>query len=117
MGWGNRGNRSDDSHKERKRRDFVSHLNPGGAVVKIREYEHKPIGVWNGGMQEGPQSGDHVNIMGNVDMIRDVIDAVTGHGAALDERVVSDVFLIAANARSLRLARRKKEREGGKDEL
>ena len=117
LGWGNRGNRSDDSHKERKRRDFVSHLNPGGAVVKIREYEHKPIGVWNGGMQEGPQSGDHVNIMGNVDMIRDVIDAVTGHGAALDERVVSDVFLIAANARSLRLARRKKEREGGKDEL
>ena len=87
---------------------FVTPLNPGGAVVKIREYPHRALGVWNGGLQEGPGSGDHVNIMGNHEMIRDVVEAVTGRGEGLRERVHSGVFELAANVKRLRM-----EREGG----
>jgi phospholipid:diacylglycerol acyltransferase len=101
---------------------FVTRLNPGGAVVKIREYPHRALGVWNGGLQEGPGSGDHVNIMGNHEMIRDVVEAVTGHGGEIEERVHSGVFELAANVERLREAREKKsqtrpEPGGGRDEL
>ena len=84
---------------------FVTELNPGGSVVKIREYPHRALGVWNGGLQEGPGSGDHVNIMGNHEMIRDIVEAVTGHGAEVRERVHSGVFELAANVKRLRRAR------------
>ena len=101
---------------------FVTRLNPGGAVVKIREYPHRALGVWNGGLQEGPGSGDHVNIMGNHEMIRDVVEAVTGHGGEIEERVHSGVFELAGNVERLREAREKKsqtrpEPGGGRDEL
>ena len=101
---------------------FVTRLNPGGAVVKIREYPHRALGVWNGGLQEGPGSGDHVNIMGNHEMIRDVVEAVTGHGGEIEERVHSGVFELAAAVERLREARKKKsqtrpEPGGGRDEL
>lgn len=109
---------NDDSYsgRQRPRADYISPLNPSGSVITIREYEHKALGVWGGGIQEGPASGDHVNIMGNVDMIRDVIDAVTGHGGDLQERVFSDVFELAGNVRRLREARKEKEQDR-KDEL
>ena len=95
---------------------FVTELNPGGSVVKIREYPHRALGVWNGGLQEGPGSGDHVNIMGNHEMIRDVVEAVTGHGADVRERVHSGVFELAANVKRLRRARAG-QRGGGRDAL
>ena len=39
-------------------------LNPAGAKVVIREYNHRALPLhWGGGIQEGPASGDHVNIM------------------------------------------------------
>ncbi len=109
---------NDDSYsgRQRPRADYISPLNPSGSVITIREYEHKALGVLGGGIQEGPASGDHVNIMGNVDMIRDVIDAVTGHGGDLQERVFSDVFELAGNVRRLREARKEKEQDR-KDEL
>ena len=98
---------------------FVTPLNPGGAVVKIREYPHRALRVWNGGLQEGPGSGDHVNIMGNHEMIRDVVEAVTGRGGELRERVHSGVFELAANVKRLRKARGGETRTsaGGRDEL
>ena len=95
---------------------FVTELNPGGSVVKIREYPHRALGVWNGGLQEGPGSGDHVNIMGNHEMIRDIVEAVTGHGAEVRERVHSGVFELAANVKRLRRARAG-QKGGGRDEL
>jgi phospholipid:diacylglycerol acyltransferase len=94
---------------------FASRLNPSGASVTIREYHHRALGVWGGGIQEGPGSGDHVNIMGNHDMIRDVIEAVTGHGGEMEERVFSDVFELARNVERLREKRSRKEQK--RDEL
>ena len=46
--------------------------------------------------------------MGNHEMIRDVVEAVTGRGEGLRERVHSGVFELAANVKRLRM-----EREGG----
>jgi hypothetical protein len=49
--------------------------------VTIREYSHRALPLhWGGGIQEGPASGDHVNIMGNHEMIETVLEAVTGRG-------------------------------------
>ena len=62
-------------------------LNPARIPITIREYEHKS--GW--GIQEGRYSGDHVNIMGNVEMIEDVLEAVTGHAGEIRERTTSRV--------------------------
>jgi hypothetical protein len=60
--------------------------------------------------------------MGNHEMIRDVVEAVTGHGGEIEERVHSGVFELAGNVERLREAREKKsqtrpEPGGGRDEL
>ena len=64
--------------------------NPSAIPIKIREYKHQPKTLIEGGFQ-GVTEGEHVNIMGNVDMIRDVLTVVTGHGNALEERITSDL--------------------------
>lgn len=64
--------------------------NPSAIPIKIREYKHQPKTLIEGGFQ-GVTEGEHVNIMGNVDMIRDVLTVVTGHGDALEERITSDL--------------------------
>ena len=64
--------------------------NPSAIPIKIREYQHLPKTLIEGGFQ-GVTEGEHVNIMGNVDMIRDVLTVVTGHGDALEERITSDL--------------------------
>mmetsp|Transcript_16524 Transcript_16524/g.40667 ORF Transcript_16524/g.40667 Transcript_16524/m.40667 type:complete len:97 (+) Transcript_16524:1389-1679(+) len=79
-------------------------LNPGGAKVTIREYAHR-TGGWGGGIQDGPASGDHVNIMGNSEMIDTVLEAVTGHGDAVEERIHSVVMELADNVHRLKHAR------------
>ena len=64
------------------------------------------MSLWGGGIQEGRFSGDHVNIMGNHEMIETVLEVVTGHGAGVRERIYSGVRQIADNVRRLRDARR-----------
>jgi hypothetical protein len=49
-------------------------------------------------------------------MIRDVVEAVTGHGAEVRERVHSGIFELAANVKRLRTARAG-QKGGGRDEL
>ena len=83
-----------------------SRLNPAGAEVKIVEYNHRAMSLWGGGIQEGRFSGDHVNIMGNHEMIETVLEVVTGHGSGVQERIYSGVRQIADNVRRLRDARR-----------
>ena len=83
-----------------------SGLNPAGAEVKIVEYNHRAMSLWGGGIQEGRFSGDHVNIMGNHEMIETVLEVVTGHGSGVQERIYSGVRQIADNVRRLRDARR-----------
>ena len=46
-----------------------------------------------GGFQ-GVTEGEHVNIMGNVELIRDVLKVVTGNGDDVAERIASDLHSI-----------------------
>ena len=62
-----------------------------------------------GGFQ-GISEGEHVNIMGNVDMIRDVLKIVTGHGDAVEERISSDLPAIVRKVDENRL---KSTKRGG----
>ena len=82
-------------------------LNPGRAKVTTREYPHRALPLaWGRGDQEGKFSGDHVNIMGNHEMIADVLRAVTGRGDEVEERVHSKVMELSENVHRLREARR-----------
>ena len=82
-------------------------LNPARIPITIREYEHKS--GW--GIQEGRYSGDHVNIMGNVEMIEDVLEAVTGHAGEIRERTTSRVRELSEEVHR-RLRRRSRWGEG-----
>ena len=83
--------------------------NPSSIPIKIREYAHLPKTLMEGGFQ-GISEGEHVNIMGNVDMIRDVLKIVTGHGDAVEERISSDLPAIVRKVDENRL---KSTKRGG----
>ena len=74
-------------------------LNPANVSVVTREYAHRPLPLSVGGFQ-GKSEGDHVNIMGNEDMIRDLLTIVAGRAHAVPPRVVSDVDALAATSRA-----------------
>jgi len=71
-------------------------LNPSMSKIVTREYEHKPELVFDDPMRGGPYSGEHVDIMGNLDMMEDFLKVVSDFEEdTLDDRVVSDIFDIA----------------------
>ena len=49
-------------------------LNPGGSPVVLKEYKHKPM---FGLLQGGGKSADHVDIMGNTELLQDLVRIVT----------------------------------------
>lgn len=65
-------------------------LNPANVSVVSREYRHRALPLAVGGLQ-GITEGDHVNIMGNEEMIADVLSIVAGRGEDVSERIVSDI--------------------------
>jgi len=54
--------------------------------VRVREYAHMPAS-WD--FRGGETSGDHVDIMGNREMISDVLQIAAG--AEIEDKFVSDV--------------------------
>ncbi|XP_059625281.1 putative phospholipid:diacylglycerol acyltransferase 2 [Cornus florida] len=66
-------------------------FNPSGIATYIREYRHKPPASLLEG--RGVESGGHVDIMGNVALIEDVLRVVAGAtGAELGgDRIYSDI--------------------------
>ena len=48
------------------------------------------------GLQLGLNNGDHVLIMGNPELIRDVVAIVSGHGDELVDKIVSNLPDISA---------------------
>ena len=65
-------------------------LNPANVSVVSREYHHRALPLGVGGFQ-GKTEGDHVNIMGNEDMIADILSVVAGRAEDVRERIVSDI--------------------------
>ena len=71
-------------------------LNPSGADVVVREYKHKQELMFDDPMRGGPYSGDHVDLMGNLDMMEDFLKVVSGFEIeTVQDKVVSDIFEIA----------------------
>ena len=74
-------------------------LNPSRSAVTLREYRHRgpeqdaTYGVPQP-LARSPTSADHVDILGNHELLRDVLAIVSG--GAVEERLVSDVEGIAA---------------------
>ena len=43
------------------------------------------------GLQGGPKAADHVNIMGNHDLMMDILVIASGHGHELEDSIVSNI--------------------------
>jgi phospholipid:diacylglycerol acyltransferase len=65
-------------------------LNPSKIPVTTREYKHSPTNSYFQ-IRSGPSTGDHVDIMGNNELIRDIISIVTGQNEDLENRIESNI--------------------------
>lgn len=71
-------------------------LNPSGTKVITREYTHKQELVFEDPMRGGPYSADHVDIMGNLDMMEDFLKVVSDvETDTVQDRIVSEINEIA----------------------
>mmetsp|Transcript_12738 Transcript_12738/g.30319 ORF Transcript_12738/g.30319 Transcript_12738/m.30319 type:complete len:232 (+) Transcript_12738:2-697(+) len=69
--------------------------NPARIPCMIREYRDKSSNlVMTGSLRGGPSSGDHVDILGNVELLEDLLTLVSG--GSIEERVVSNLARDAA---------------------
>jgi len=66
--------------------------NPAGVQVKVYEMPHEPDRFSPRG---GPNTGDHVDILGRQSLNDMILRVAAGHGDELGENVVSDIDLYA----------------------
>lgn len=74
-----------------------SHLNPGNARVTTREYQHQGSFQIDDPLRQGPTSSEHCDILGNHELIEDIIRIATG--SQVEPVVVSDIHEIAKKIR------------------
>ena len=73
-----------------------SGLNPSKIEVITREYQHKEAFSVDDPMRRGPYSADHVDVLGNQNMLLDLIKIVTDHDIdQLQDEIVSNIKEIA----------------------
>jgi phospholipid:diacylglycerol acyltransferase len=71
-------------------------LNPGKSKVVTREYQHKQETPFDDPMRGGPYSGEHVDVMGNLDMMTDFLKVVSDfEDDTVEDHFVSDIHEIA----------------------
>ena len=75
-------------------RDERLNLNPGRAPVVVREFSHAEASGFRG----GGKAADHVDILGNHEVISDILAIATGRGDALEDRLLSNITQISARA-------------------
>lgn len=63
--------------------------NPHNIKVVTREYKHNPLPIWED-VRGGATSSDHVDIMGNQEMIGDVIQIVSGNN--VEDQITSEIL-------------------------
>lgn len=67
-------------------------LNPSNIQITTREYMHKEEFQVNDPMRGGPHSADHVDILGNVDAVTDLLKIVTDFNVDnMEDQIVSDI--------------------------
>lgn len=69
--------------------------NPGGMEIRVREYVHKPVSIIFD-PRGGPATSDHVDIMGNHEMITDILRVCGRVYDQVPERISSQILEIAA---------------------
>ena len=73
-------------------KDKSSGFNPSGIKVITREYLHQPEFTVDDPMRSGPHSAEHVDILGNVEMMEDLMRIVTDHKIdEMEDKIVSDI--------------------------
>eukprot|EP01111_Echinosteliopsis_oligospora_P011878 TRINITY_DN4016_c0_g1_i1.p1 TRINITY_DN4016_c0_g1~~TRINITY_DN4016_c0_g1_i1.p1 ORF type:complete len:637 (+),score=152.92 TRINITY_DN4016_c0_g1_i1:86-1996(+) len=73
-------------------------LNPGGIDIKTREYKHTTMSLLEGaragldGIRGGQSTADHVDIMGNYQVLEDIAKIVSGRDLhEVDDNICSDI--------------------------
>jgi len=70
--------------------------NPSGTRCTTKEFPDEPAPVLSGGFRRGgPKSGDHIDILGNQELLEDVLKVVSGM-EEVQERIVSNLPDIAS---------------------
>uniref|UniRef100_A0AAV1T5W7 Phospholipid:diacylglycerol acyltransferase n=1 Tax=Peronospora matthiolae TaxID=2874970 RepID=A0AAV1T5W7_9STRA len=69
-------------------------FNPGGVDVRVREYGHNPVSMLFD-PRGGPETADHVDIMGNHALIRDVLLVAARAYDRVPENITSRIMEIA----------------------
>lgn len=79
-----------------------SGLNPSRSAVFTREYKHQAEFLVDDPMRSGPRGSDHVDILGNVDMMNDFLRIVTDFEnlKVKENKIVSHIERIAAQINS-----------------
>ena len=75
-------------------------LNPGHAAIIAKEYAHVSSFQASDPFRQGPKSSEHCDILGNHEVLEDIIQIATGGGQAVQPRVVSDMDEIARRIRN-----------------
>ncbi|ORX49999.1 LACT-domain-containing protein [Piromyces finnis] len=66
----------------------MKRYNPSQMKVTTREYSHNPYLMW---VRGGPETADHVDILGNHDLLKDILFIVSGNEHLVSQRVQSDL--------------------------
>lgn len=73
-------------------RNQKSGMNPSGSQIITREYAHRAEFVVDDPMRKGPNSAEHVDVLGNKDMMQDFVKIVSDEGVdSLTDNVVSNI--------------------------
>eukprot|EP00531_Pseudo-nitzschia_arenysensis_P009967 CAMPEP_0116150462 /NCGR_PEP_ID=MMETSP0329-20121206/19561_1 /TAXON_ID=697910 /ORGANISM="Pseudo-nitzschia arenysensis, Strain B593" /LENGTH=736 /DNA_ID=CAMNT_0003646979 /DNA_START=205 /DNA_END=2415 /DNA_ORIENTATION=+ len=73
-------------------RDPKSGLNPSGSEVIIREYKHHSEFTVEDPMRKGPNSSEHVDVLGNIDMLQDFVKIVSNVEVdSITNNIISDI--------------------------
>ena len=73
-------------------RDQRSGLNPSGSEVIIREYKHRTEFTVDDPMRKGPNSSEHVDVLGNIDMLHDFVKIVSDKDVdSVTDNIISDI--------------------------
>lgn len=70
-----------------------SHLNPSQMKIVTREYKHQPSTKVTD-IRGGPASSDHVDILGNHQLLTDILKIASNYGP-VEDRIHSDIMGIA----------------------
>ncbi|KAI9294337.1 Lecithin:cholesterol acyltransferase [Neoconidiobolus thromboides FSU 785] len=69
--------------------------NPSGLKVITREFKHKPVAIYED-IRGGPETGEHVDILGNYGLTMDIMQIATGFDTQnITDRIESDILSVA----------------------